>query len=114
MEMGIEFSAYLRYVAALIFVLVLIWVASLLLKRGMGRRLGLKHSSEASLKIVEVLPIDSRHKMVLVQHRDREHLLLLGTDHALAVSELTKKQTTTAEEAITETKLATAKKEPIL
>ena len=87
MEMGIEFSAYLRYVAALIFVLVLIWLASLLLKRGMGRRLGLKRPDEASLKILEVLPIDSRHKMVLLKHQEREHLLLLGNDHALVVAE---------------------------
>lgn len=105
MEMGIEFSAYLRYVAALIFVLVLIWLASLLLKRGMGARFGLKRPEEASLKILEVLPIDSRHKMVLVKHHEREHLLLLGNDHALVVAD--------GLESAQET-IATVKKESVL
>ena len=87
MDMGIEFSAYLRYVAALIFVLGLIWGVGILLRRGMGHRLGLKRAGEASLKIAEILPIDARRKLVLIRHRDREHLLLLGHEHSLVVAE---------------------------
>ena len=113
MEMGIEFSAYLRYVAALIFVLVLIWLASLLLKRGMGRRLGLKRPDEASLRILEVLPIDSRHKMVLLKHHERQHLLLLGNDHALVV-DAQAYQAQNPVKSSPETTKTIAKKEPTL
>lgn len=114
MEMGIEFSAYLRYVAALVFVLVLIWLAGHVLKRSMGRRLGLKRPEEANLRILEVLPIDSRHKMVLLKHREREHLLLLGNDHAVVVAEQAHQEETPDTPSVTETTLGTMKKEPTL
>ena len=85
MEMGIEFSAYLRYVVALVFVMALIWLAAYVLRRTMGHRLGWKRPGQGKLTIDEVLVLDSRHKLVLVQHQEQEHLLLLGHNHALLV-----------------------------
>lgn len=85
METGIEFTSYLRYVAALIFVLTLIWLASFVLKRSMGHRLGIKRKGDARLTISEILPIDSKHRLVLVKCDEQEHLIMLGHEHSMTI-----------------------------
>jgi len=70
-------SMYLQFVAALVFVLGLIGCAALL-----ARRLGLGHSVRKAgsrrLGVVEVLPLDGRRKLVLLQCDGTEHLIILG------------------------------------
>jgi flagellar protein FliO/FliZ len=69
---------YLRFVAALGFVLGLIGLLAWLAAR---YRLGNAHAGNARrLAVVEALPIDPRRKLVLIRCDDREYLLLLGQD----------------------------------
>ena len=69
---------YLRFLAALAFVLGLIALAAWAARRW---RLGTTPARAARrLAVVEVLPIDPRRKLVLVRCDRREHLLLLGQD----------------------------------
>ncbi|MCB9944755.1 MAG: flagellar biosynthetic protein FliO [Geminicoccaceae bacterium] len=73
----------MRSVAALVVVLglllLLTWAARRFLpnlgERQTGRRLG----------IVEMRALDTRHRLVLVRHDDREHLLVLGPGGATAL-----------------------------
>jgi flagellar protein FliO/FliZ len=69
---------YLRFLAALAFVLGLIGLLAWLARRF---RLGSSRSSGARrLAVVEALAIDPRRKLVLVRCDEAEHLLLLGQD----------------------------------
>jgi flagellar protein FliO/FliZ len=69
---------YLRFLAALGFVLGLIGLLAWLAAR---YRLGSVASRGARrLAVIEMLPIDPRRKLVLIRCDDREHLLVLGQD----------------------------------
>jgi flagellar protein FliO/FliZ len=69
---------YLRFLAALVFVLGLIALLAWAARRW---RLGTMPAGAARrLALVEVLPLDARRKLVLVRCDGREHLLLLGPD----------------------------------
>jgi len=69
---------YLRAVVALVFVAGLIFFTALLVKKtGLDRRLG-GGKGTGRLKVVETLYLDPRHRLVIVRHDDREHLILLG------------------------------------
>jgi flagellar protein FliO/FliZ len=71
-------SDYLRFLAALAFVLGLIALLAWAARRW---RLGAASPGAARrLAVVEVLPLDPRRKLVLVRCDRREHLLLLGQD----------------------------------
>lgn len=75
----IEASQVGRFVAALVFVVGLMILLAQVMKRFDGqvaRRAGKKRR----LQIVEVLPIDARHRAVLLRRDDREHLVLLGAN----------------------------------
>ena len=54
-----ELSAYFRFVAALLFVLGVIGVFAL-------------------LAVVEVVPVDTKRRLVLLRRDDTEHLVMLG------------------------------------
>jgi flagellar protein FliO/FliZ len=72
----------MRFGAALIFVLGLMWGLSMLLrhlneKNGLGGRLG-GLAQKRRLRVVESLPIDARRKLMIVRRDDREHLIIVG------------------------------------
>lgn len=71
---------YLRFVLALAFVLGLIGIFGLLLRRfGPGAGLALRRpGQQRRLGVVEVLSLDARRRLVLVRRDGVEHLLLLG------------------------------------
>ncbi|WP_119678216.1 flagellar biosynthetic protein FliO [Indioceanicola profundi] len=78
---------YLRFVMALAFVLGLVGVFALLLRR-YGPSAGLAISRAKGvrrLSVVEVLGLDARRRLVLVRRDGVEHLLLLGIDKDLVV-----------------------------
>ncbi|MFD2262364.1 FliO/MopB family protein [Lacibacterium aquatile] len=77
--------AYAQAIAALVGVLILLWVLALVLKRyaGNGAR---RWGRSKRLGLVEVLPIDSKRRVVLIRRDDQEHLLLIGGEHDLLVS----------------------------
>ena len=73
---------YLRFTAALVFVVALIaligWVAR---RAGLGTRLpraGGKGGKQRRLGIVEVMAVDTKRRLVLVRRDEVEHLLLIG------------------------------------
>ena len=74
-----EYLTYLKFVAALIFVLCLMWGLAYVMKRfGLGTNVMIPPSKKR-LKIVEILPVDARRRAVLIQRDDTQHLVLLGT-----------------------------------
>jgi flagellar protein FliO/FliZ len=66
-----------RFVLAFVFIIGLIGVCALLLKRYGGQAL-LKTKEGGRLQVVEVRYLDSRRKLVLVKRDAMEHLLLLA------------------------------------
>lgn len=74
-----------KFISAFVFViagmLALAWglrragIAGHVLRTGQKRRLA----------VVESMPVDHRRRLVLVKRDDREHLILLGPDHAEVV-----------------------------
>jgi flagellar protein FliO/FliZ len=70
---------YWRFVAALLVVVALIFAASWLVRRlGLAGRYGAARGKERRLSIVEVLPLDAKRRLVLLQRDQTQHLLLLG------------------------------------
>lgn len=76
-----EMATYLRFVAALVFVLALIGVVAWLVRRfGLAgaRPLPRGNRKNRRLVVVEMLPIDARRRAVLLRRDRVEHLVLLG------------------------------------
>lgn len=74
-----ETESYLRFVLALAFVLGLIGLLAMLAKRfNLGFPTPMKTGRDRRLAVVEVAPIDSRRRLVLLRRDGVEHLILLG------------------------------------
>jgi len=75
----VETESYLRFVLALAFVLGLIGLLAMLAKRfNLGFPTPMKTGRDRRLAVVEVAPIDSRRRLVLLRRDGVEHLVLLG------------------------------------
>ncbi len=73
-----ELADYLKFFFALLFVLSLMGGLAFILKRlGYGQG-NIMSGTKRRLKIIETLPIDARHKAVLIQRDDTQHLVVLG------------------------------------
>ncbi|MBO6521464.1 MAG: FliO/MopB family protein [Rhodospirillales bacterium] len=83
--MGMD--GYLRFVLALIFVIALIGVFAVIFRRlGFGFPVNaIRPSGERRIGVVEVAPLDSRRKLVLVRRDDVEHLLVISPTTELVV-----------------------------
>lgn len=75
----------IKFAAAFVFVICLMLASAWLIRRSGLVGPVVRAGSKKRLKVVEYLPVDSRRRLVLVRHDDREHLLLLGPEHALVV-----------------------------
>lgn len=71
-------DAYLRFFFALVFVLALIALLAWLAKRFGVAGAFVRRRSDRRLSLVESLPLDARHRLVLVRRDGTEHLVLLG------------------------------------
>ncbi len=81
-----EFSGYLKFVLALIFVIGLIGLLSFLIRRfGMGAIAPYRKSAERRLSVIEVTVVDTKRRLVLVRRDDKEHLILLGANSELLI-----------------------------
>ncbi len=81
-----EIDVYFRFLGALLFVLALIGAAGWAARRfGLGGRLTPNPGKTRRLSVVEVAPLDSRRKLVLVRRDATEHLLLLGASQDVLV-----------------------------
>ena len=79
------FDTYWRFLLALIFVVALIAVCAWLARRlGLGGRLAAR-SGKRRLAILEVLPLDGKRRLVLLQRDGIEHLVLLGHQGDLVI-----------------------------
>jgi flagellar protein FliO/FliZ len=74
-----ELSAYFRFVAALLFVLGIIGVFALLARRFVpGARNINRRGVKRRLSVIEVVPVDTKRRLVLLKRDDTEHLVMLG------------------------------------
>ena len=75
-----DLVAYLKFIAALLFVLALIGALAWVARRfGLGLRSG-PITGVRRLALVEVMVLDARRRLVLVRRDEVEHLLLLGAN----------------------------------
>jgi flagellar protein FliO/FliZ len=75
----LDLSTILRLVFALTFVLALMGLLNLFLRRVRDRQ-GLPGVRKRRLAVIESLPLDARRKLVLVKRDGVEHLVILGTN----------------------------------
>jgi len=81
--MGLE--TYFQFVLALAFVLGLIVVSAFLVRRfGLGGRFIVRGGARR-LAVLEVLPLDGKRRLVLLQRDGVEHLVLLGVQSDLLI-----------------------------
>jgi len=71
---------YVQFLCAFVFVIALMLALSWILKRVSGVGGGMLQKSEKRLRLVEFLPLDHKHRLVLVRRDNREHLLVLGPE----------------------------------
>ncbi len=80
-----EVSEILRFVAALVFIIGLIGLCAFVARR-MGFAAGgiVTPGNQRRLAIVEVKPVDAKHRLMLIRRDGKEHLILLGGDQSAA------------------------------
>jgi flagellar protein FliO/FliZ len=75
-----DYTDYLKFFAALVFVLAMMGGLAFLLKKlGLDQHGGYSRRAKR-LKVIEVLPIDSKRKAALIQRDGKQHLVLLGAN----------------------------------
>ncbi len=74
----------LNSAAALVFVLCLIGIVSILLRK-YSEKISIKTSQQKRLKISDSFMIDQKRKLVLVKRDDKEHLILLSPEGHLII-----------------------------
>jgi len=75
-----DYTIYLKFLFALIFVLTLMGLLAFVLKKlGLDRGASMT-GRKKRLKIVEIQPIDSKNKTALIQCDDKQHLVLIGAN----------------------------------
>jgi flagellar protein FliO/FliZ len=80
-----ETSVYLQFLAALAFVIALIYAIAAVVRR-FGMVPGLPRRGLARrLAVVEVQPLDAKRRLVLIRRDDMEHLVLLGVAGDLVI-----------------------------
>lgn len=69
----------LRFISALVLVVSLMGGLWFVLKKiGVNGGFGLQQGTKRRLKIVEILPLDIKHKAVILRCDDKDHLVILG------------------------------------
>ena len=82
-----DYSQILRGFLALLFVLALIGGVTVIARyfRLTPRASKIIKSSKKRLSIVEVLPVDAKRRLVLINQDKLEHLILIGPDKDLLI-----------------------------
>lgn len=74
-----DFSTYFRFLVALVFVLALIGMLAWAARRfGFLRGTVRPKTGRRRIEIVEIAPVDSKRRLLLVRRDQTEHLVLLG------------------------------------
>ncbi len=80
-----DYQVYFQFILALAAVIFMIGGTAWLLKQ-LQKRMGMRlHGGKRRLSLVEVLPLDTKRRLVLVRRDDREHLVIIGGEHDLIV-----------------------------
>ncbi|WP_321391659.1 flagellar biosynthetic protein FliO [Emcibacter sp.] len=85
-----DIISYVQYLIALLFVIALLFGLAYLAKRmGLSARVTINSPKAGSrrLNVVEILPIDTKRKLILVRRDKTEHLLMLGTERDLVIEQ---------------------------
>lgn len=81
-------TEFLRVIFALLFVLGLLYLLNVLVRK-YGTRIGLRGmmttGKSRRLDLVEIMPLDARYKVALIQRDDVQHLILLGGTDAQVI-----------------------------
>ena len=81
-----DFSTYLRFLIVLVFVLALIGVLTWLVRRfGPARHTLRPRGDGRRIEVVEMAPVDSKRRLVLVRRDGTEHLILLGANSDILI-----------------------------
>lgn len=73
-----EFPALIKMILALVFVLGLMGLLALVLKKlGLAGQMP-SAGSKSRLKIVESIPVDARRRIAIIQRDDVQHLVIFG------------------------------------
>ena len=84
-------TEYLRFAAALIFVLALIGAAAFALRAfGFMNPGGNRNKADRRMTIVETLVLDPRRRLMIVRRDNVEHVLLLGVQNETIVERAVK------------------------
>ncbi|MDX1949912.1 MAG: flagellar biosynthetic protein FliO [Rickettsiales bacterium] len=78
-------SQILNSSLALIFVLCLIGIVSVLLRKYLLKENYLGKNSDKRLSVSESLMLDQKRKLVLVKRDEKEHLILVSTDDNIII-----------------------------
>ena len=73
-----DYTDYLKFIAALILVLSMMGGLAFILKKLGLDRGGNLMSGKRRLKLVEILSLDTKNKVALIQCDDKQHLVLLN------------------------------------
>ncbi|RED52470.1 FliO/MopB family protein [Aestuariispira insulae] len=74
---------YFRFLLALILVIGLIGICAVILRKYGLRLAGPQaRGGKRRLSVEEILPVDARHRLVLVRQDDQEHLILIGAGNS--------------------------------
>ncbi len=90
-------TSYLKFVLALIFVISILGLLSMLLKKYGGFGPSMVASHKRRLKIIEILPLEYRKRLVLIECDGEEHLILSGQNHDLLIKSETITSPSTAD-----------------
>ena len=91
-----QYMEYLNTFLALIFVLAAMGILALIAKKmGLSQTGGL--TKNRRLRLVEALPLDHKHKAVLLQCDDKQHLVILNTNGETVIDTNIKPHSTTGE-----------------
>ena len=84
--LDLNFTDYMKFVLAFVFVLSLIGLATVAARRfGFGLPTTPRNAAQRRLGIVESLNVDGKRRLVLIRRDDTEHLLLLGMGTELLI-----------------------------
>ena len=73
-----EATDYLKFAAALVFVLSLMGGLAYVFKRFNLAGPGMGMTGNRRLKVIESLPLDARRKLLIIARDDAQHLVILG------------------------------------
>ena len=80
--MEMDTASIVQAIAALVFVLSLIGLASIALRKHGGK---IKDADEARLAVLEVLPLDPRTRLMLVRRDKVQHLIAVGQENVSVI-----------------------------